>query len=69
MAWGFGVTPNPERVPLNRCPDDTTHARECRVHWHALIIESSVFNAFQNAGNLYTGYWYRWETLHGKWFQ
>ena len=68
-AWGYGVLPNSERVPLNQCPYDTTHARECRIHWHALIIEASVFNAFQNAGNLYTGYWYRWETLHGKWFQ
>ena len=67
--WSFSVEPNPERVPLNQCPTDTTRARECRVHWHQLIIEASVFNAFQNAGNLYTGYWYRWETTHGKWFQ
>ncbi len=64
------MTPNSsERVPLSQCPTDTTRARECRVHWRSLIIESAVFNAFQNAGNLYTGYWYRWETLHGKWFQ
>jgi hypothetical protein len=65
----FAAIPNPERVPLNQCPTDTTHARECRVHWRALLIEASVFNAFQNAGNLYTGYWYRYETTHGKWFQ
>jgi Lipid A 3-O-deacylase (PagL) len=69
-AWNFAVTPNSsERVPLSQCPTDTTRARECRVHWRSLIIESSVFNAFQNAGNLYTGYWYRWETVNGKWFQ
>ena len=56
------------RVPLNQCPYDTTRARECRVHWHQLIITSSVFNAFQNGGNLYTSYWYRYETTTGKWF-
>lgn len=69
-ASSFLVTPNSsERVPLSQCPTDTTHARECRVHWHQLIIEASLFNGFQNAGNLYTGYWYRWETTHGKWLQ
>ena len=69
-AWSFAVTPSSsERVPLSECPTDTTHARECRVHWHQLLIEASIFNAFQNAGNLYTGYWYRWETTHGKWLQ
>jgi len=55
-------------VLLDKCPFDTTRARECRVHWHQLIISSALFNTFQNAGNLYTGYWYRWETTHGKWF-
>ena len=39
------------------------------MHWRQLLISSIVFNAFQNAGNLYTGYWYRHETTHGKWFQ
>lgn len=69
-SWSLEVTPDSsERVPLNQCPYDTTHARECRVHWHQLIISSAVFNAFLNAGNLYTGYWYRYETTHGKWFQ
>ena len=69
-ASTFLVTPNSsERVPLSQCPTDTSHARECRVHWRQLVIEASLFNAFQNAGNLYTGYWYRWETTHGKWFQ
>jgi hypothetical protein len=55
-------------VPLDQCPYDTSRARECRVHWRHLLISTSLFNAFQNAGNLYTGYWYRWETTHGKWF-
>ena len=66
MAWvqkGLG-TP----VPLNQCPYDETKARECRVHWHQLIIEGSLYNAFQDMGNLYTGYWYRYETTHGKWW-
>ena len=67
---GFGVSPAVStRVPLNQCPYDQTGARECRVHWHQLIISSSVFNAFQNGGNLYTSYWYRYETTTGKWFQ
>lgn len=66
---GLGVIPNSsERVPLDRCPYDTTHARECRVHWKQLLISSAVFLTFQNAGNLYTGYWYRYETGTGKWF-
>jgi len=54
-------------VPLNQCPFDRTGAPECRVHWHQLIISASLYNAFQDAGNLYTGYWYRYETMHGKW--
>ena len=68
-SWGLEVTPNvSERVPLNQCPTDTTRARECRVHWVPLIISASLYNAFQDLGNLYTGYWYRYETTHGKWF-
>jgi hypothetical protein len=55
-------------VPLDKCPYDTTHARECRVHVKDLVIESSTFLAFQNAGNLYTSYWYRYETTTGKWW-
>jgi len=69
-AGGFAVSPSTSsHVPLNQCPYDTTRARECRVHWHQLMITSSLFNAFQNGGNLYTGYWYRYETSHGPWFQ
>jgi len=55
-------------VPLNKCPYDTTHARECRMHVKDLVIEASSFLAFQNAGNLYTSYWYRYETTTGKWW-
>ncbi len=55
-------------VTLRDCPYDRTHARICRVHVGQLVISSAVFNAFQNAGNLYTGYWYRYETTHGKWW-
>jgi hypothetical protein len=62
------ATTAPERAPTEDCSLDTNHSRTCRVHWHQLIISSAVFNAFQNTGNLYTGYWYRWETTHGNWF-
>jgi hypothetical protein len=69
----FGSNSRPEqnfeRVPLPDCPYDRTHARECRVHWHQLVISSTVFMGFLNGGNVYTGYWYRWETTHGDWFQ
>jgi hypothetical protein len=66
---GGGIAPrSPEYVPLSQCPNDTTGARECRVHWRHLVITTSLFNAFQNAGNLYTGFWYRYETTTGKWF-
>lgn len=56
-------------VALKDCPADQTHTRACRMHWGQMVIESSLFNAFENAGNLYTGYWYRWETTHGHWWQ
>ena len=55
-------------VPLDKCPYDKSHARECRVHVKDLVIESSLFLAFQNTGNVYTGYWYRYETTTGKWW-
>ncbi len=55
-------------VTLRDCPYDHTHARVCRVHVGQLVISSALFNAFQNAGNLYTGYWYRYETTHGAWW-
>src|SRR6185369_16747103 len=32
-------------------------------------IESILYNAFEDAGNLYTGYWYRYETTTGKWWE
>jgi hypothetical protein len=55
-------------VPLADCPSDETRARECRMHWKPMLLESALFNAFENGGNLYTGYWYRYETMHGKWW-
>lgn len=55
-------------VPLQDCSTDETRARECRIHWKPMLLESAIFDAFENAGNLYTGYWYRWETTHGKWW-
>lgn len=55
-------------VPLKDCPTDETRARECRMHWKPMLLESAIFNAFDNAGNVYTGYWYRHETLKGKWW-
>lgn len=55
-------------VTLRDCPYDHTHARICRVHVRQLVISAAIYNAFQNAGNLYTGYWYRYETTHGEWW-
>ena len=55
-------------VPLEKCPTDKTRARECRMHWGPMVIETFLYNAFEDAGNVYTGYWYRWETTHGKWW-
>jgi len=69
-SWSLGVRPNAsERVPLDQCPSDKTGARECRIHWRQLLLTSAAFNGFLNFGNLYTGYWYRWETTRGRWFQ
>lgn len=56
------------RMSPEDCARDTTHSPHCRVHWHQLILSSTLFNAFEDAGNLYTGYWYRYETTHGKWW-
>jgi len=66
-----GVTQSPqhEYVPLKNCPYDETRARECRMHWRQMILESLVFNAFENGGNVYSGFWYRWLTTHGHWWQ
>jgi Lipid A 3-O-deacylase (PagL) len=61
-------TPHTGYVPLKDCPTDETRARECRMHWGPMVIESLLFNAFENGGNVYTGYWYRNETLTGKWW-
>jgi hypothetical protein len=62
------AVPAPEPRQSEDCALDTAHARYCRVHWHQLIISTTLFNAFQDAGNLYTGYWYRWETTNGDWW-
>jgi hypothetical protein len=56
-------------VPLKECPYDKTKAPECRVHWRQLLISSAVFLAWQNTANLYSGYWYRHETMTGKWWE
>ncbi|MGA7525256.1 MAG: acyloxyacyl hydrolase [Acidobacteriaceae bacterium] len=58
----------PPRKLLEDCALDMPHSPQCRVHWHQLIISTTLFNAFEDAGNLYTGYWYRYETTHGDWF-
>jgi hypothetical protein len=56
-------------VPLKDCPTDESRAPECRMHWKPMLLESAIFNAFENGGNLYTGFWYRWETMHGHWWR
>src|SRR5437762_610746 len=55
-------------VPLNECPYDETKARECRVHWRQLLISSAMFLTWQNTANAYSSYWYRHETMSGKWW-
>ena len=62
------VSPAQERVAAEDCSLDRTHARACRVHWGQLIISTTLFNGFQDLGNLYTGYWYREETTQGNWW-
>src|SRR5215471_8905572 len=50
--WSADIAPGTsERVPSSKCPRDTTHARECRVHWRPLIISSAAFMAVLSAGN------------------
>ncbi|MGA8528299.1 MAG: acyloxyacyl hydrolase [Acidobacteriaceae bacterium] len=58
----------PPRAVLEDCAQNATHSPQCRVHWHQLILSTTLFNAFEDAGNLYSGYWYRYETTHGDWF-
>ena len=68
MESGVMDTAQVQYVPLKDCPADKTRARECRMHWKPMLLESALYNAFENGGNLYTGYWYRWETTHGHWW-
>jgi Lipid A 3-O-deacylase (PagL) len=68
IAAPLPAASEPPRTLLEDCVRDTTHSPRCRVHWHQLIISTTLFNAFEDAGNLYTGYWYRWETTHGDWW-
>lgn len=63
-----GREPLSGQVPLDKCPFDDSQARECRVHWRPLILSAVAFNALENGANVYSGYWYRWETTHGKWW-
>jgi hypothetical protein len=56
------------QVALRDCPYDQTKAKECRVHWRQLLISSAVFITWQNTANAYSGYWYRDETMTGKWW-
>jgi len=67
---GYGVTLAPVGVPmpLDQCPYDRTKDRRCRMHWRQMALSASLYLAFQNVGNAYTGYWYRWETTNGKWW-
>jgi hypothetical protein len=75
---GSGENAAPSTQPVTHRPADARDTRDCPYLSHAprqcnvniahLAIESSVFITFQNAGNLYTGYWYRYETMHGKWW-
>ena len=56
------------KVRLQDCPTIIFPAPECRVRWGHLAIEASMWLAFQNAGNVYTSYTYRVETIEGKWW-
>jgi hypothetical protein len=67
-----GVSVSPAKKPLvalKECPYDETKAKECRVHWRQLLISSAVFLTWQNTANAYSGYWYRHETMTGKWWE
>jgi hypothetical protein len=55
-------------VALKDCPYTAIPVRECRVRWGHLAIEASLWLAFQNAGNVYTSYTYRVQTIEGKWW-
>jgi hypothetical protein len=39
------------------------------VHWRQLLISSAVFLTWQNTANLYSSYWYRYETTTGNWWE
>ena len=38
------------------------------MHWGHMFLETALYNAFEDVGNVYTGYFYRNETLTGKWW-
>jgi len=60
--------PFAKAVDPENCPYEKGHDPRCHVHWGQLAISTSFYLAFQNTGNLYTGYFYREETLTGKWW-
>ncbi|GAC1654801.1 MAG: hypothetical protein NVS9B15_15510 [Acidobacteriaceae bacterium] len=39
------------------------------MKWRNLLLQTAAFNAFENVGNVYTSYWFRWETTHGTWWK
>ena len=72
LSRPIGVSVSPAGrplVPLKECPYDKTKAPECRVHWRQLLISSAVFLTWQNTANAYSSYWYRHETMTGKWWE
>ena len=53
---------------LAPCAASEQPKNACKIKWRNMLLQSVAFNAFQNVGNSYTGYWFRYETTHGKWF-
>ncbi len=58
----------PYSIAPSQCPYTENSGKDCAVHWRPLLLEIAIFNSFEDEGNVYTGYWYRYETTHGKWF-
>ena len=67
-ALAEGPDDRDSAITLQQCPYDKTHSPACRVHWRQLLASSSLFLTFDNAGNVYTGYYYRLRTGTGKWW-
>jgi hypothetical protein len=64
-----GISSQGTAIDQPPCMHAENPERACKTKWRNVLLQATAFNAFENIGNAYTGYWYRWNSTQGKWFQ